>query len=49
MSSLLDGINSPAELRTIPREQLGTLAEEIRDVTPIMAWANDNRTLFYVK
>ena len=30
MSSLLDGIDSPAELRTIPREQLGTLAEEIR-------------------
>ena len=25
------------------------LADEIRDVTPIMAWANDNRTLFYVK
>jgi 1-deoxy-D-xylulose-5-phosphate synthase len=31
MSNLLNSINSPAELRALPRQQLGPLADELRD------------------
>jgi len=31
MSNLLNTINSPANLRALPRQQLGTLADELRD------------------